>query len=141
MNLSQAKEIAFAEKWSGDPRVNMATIISAARVLARRVIELENETNQLECKSCYEVFNKRSDKPTSVVCQNCVPNFNNIEDYRCPNCGWDSTLDDTQSCLIRHENIRYNLYTAIMYGGFPHDWTEVWKCPHCETIFEYENGS
>ena len=39
--VKRAKEIVAAVEWSGDMRVNMTTAISAGRVLAKRLAELE----------------------------------------------------------------------------------------------------
>lgn len=39
--LKRAGEAAHATEWCGDPRVNMTTAIKAARVLSKRIDELE----------------------------------------------------------------------------------------------------
>jgi hypothetical protein len=41
MKLEKAKEIAASEEWEGDLRINMATVVGACKVLARRVWRLE----------------------------------------------------------------------------------------------------
>ena len=94
-----------------------------------------------ECLSCYEEFT-RNDSETLNVCKNCVPDPENFEDYRCPNCGWDSTsITPDEDAPVKYSKFSYNRHMAIEYGGYPEDWTEYWTCQECQTEFEYENAS
>lgn len=96
----------------------------------------------LQCLSCYEEFEKRDNFPDLLVCAECVPEPLKMDDTRCPKCGWDSISDDMGDNIQEIKNKRYNMYIAIQYGSYhPYDWTEVWKCPECSKVFEYDNGS
>ena len=42
-NIERAKATVNAVEWSGDMRVNLTTVLSAGRILARYIDKLENE--------------------------------------------------------------------------------------------------
>ncbi|MAH49395.1 hypothetical protein CMI37_26460 [Candidatus Pacearchaeota archaeon] len=58
--IERAMNIADTVEWSGDMRVNMTTALGAARVLAKRVKELEEEVADWE-KANEDIHNCQDD--------------------------------------------------------------------------------
>lgn len=93
----------------------------------------------LECLSCYEEFEQRDDAPDLRCCVWCVPNPRDIDETRCPKCGWDSTsiaCDEDAPVEIKNRRPDWELG----YCGGEH-WDEHWTCPECGTQFSYDNSS
>lgn len=108
-------------------------MMQVARKAGIKTIAAEN------CISCFEDFLCRSDFPKMKCCQRCVPDCLNVDENRCPNCGWDSDSvghgpDSPVEIVNRYPDWEYG------YCGGEH-WTECWSCPECKTRFEFTNSS
>jgi hypothetical protein len=103
-------------------------------------LELFDLRFEIECISCYCGFEKRLDAPNLKVCPICEPDPKCMADYRCPKCGWDSTNYDwnTENRNVVIKNRRPDWEYGYCGGE---NWTEVWTCPECSTVFQFENGS
>lgn len=93
----------------------------------------------IECLSCYEEFEHRKQHPEMRCCEKCVPDADNVDENRCPKCGWDCesmTHDELAPVNIseRRPDWEYG------YCGGEH-WYETWTCPECGTEFGFYNGS
>lgn len=94
----------------------------------------------LECLSCNKEF-LRQDAPDLHCCEQCVPDPKNIDENRCPKCGWDSYSfayppDDTTT----YEQTDITMHWEYGYcGGM--NWIDHWTCPHCKTEFSYPNSN
>jgi rubredoxin len=62
-------------------------------------------------------------------------------EWCCPNCGWDTEESLDRAEMISCSEERFVYAVAIEYGGNPVEWDETWKCPVCDTVFEFQNSN
>ena len=66
--------------------------------------------------------------------------------YCCPKCGWDTVEYETDEGICKPEGHTFlkieSLGKHVDYwsGATLHEWIEYWKCPDCETEFDFING-
>ena len=91
----------------------------------------------LECLDCGAKFARRPDAPDMLLCVECLPDLEKIDDYRCPKCGWSSEVQwGEDNANVKYLNERQASYE---YGGIA--WDEEWTCLLCGTVFTFSNSS
>jgi len=67
-----------------------------------------------------------------------------IDEWQCPNCGWDSGNGDPEDSeqVTYSDHQRDNAAEIVGNAGGPaYYWTETWTCPECGTVFSFENSN
>jgi hypothetical protein len=93
----------------------------------------------VECKGCYEEFERRTDQPKLEICLRCAPTLDALADWHCPGCGWNC------ECVMGLPDapVEYSPETPDWeygYCGGVH-WTETWTCPECATQWDFNNSN
>jgi len=53
----------------------------------------------------------------------------------------ESTAPEGKEVYPKIGPANYNRWAAYEFGGFPTDWEETHRCPHCDKEFAFENSS
>jgi len=61
-----------------------------------------------------------------------------LEDWMCPNCGWDSDGEDGEDIMFV-SNERYTNNPSLPVDA--KDWDETWTCPDCGHSWTFENSN
>lgn len=68
-----------------------------------------------------------------------------INEYGCPECGWEPPEDDAYEPYTEIDGVKYpkceNYHAVNTIDCSGYDWKEIHYCPNCEKEFSFVNGT